>query len=101
MFVFWKIWRALFSWNNRYEYRPFALLPTIWIFVDFKRVISVAVNTAADFVCIKPVSPMFSVTVKLDCFFRQNCIIYKAMGFMVFNNKMEIMHVNSEPQRSQ
>ena len=28
MFVFRKIWRALFSWNFRFEIRPFALLPT-------------------------------------------------------------------------
>ena len=28
MFVFRKIWRALFSWNVRFEIRPFALLPT-------------------------------------------------------------------------
>ena len=28
MFVFQKIWRALFSWNTRFEIRPFALLPT-------------------------------------------------------------------------
>ena len=27
MFVFRKIWRALFSWNTRFEIRPFALLP--------------------------------------------------------------------------
>ena len=25
--VFQKIWRALFSWNTRFEIRPFALLP--------------------------------------------------------------------------
>ena len=29
MFVSWKIWRALFSWNIRFEIRAFALLPTI------------------------------------------------------------------------
>ena len=28
MFVFRKIWRALISWNTRFEIRPFALLPT-------------------------------------------------------------------------
>ena len=28
MFVFRKIWRALFSLNTRFEIRPFALLPT-------------------------------------------------------------------------
>ena len=28
MFVFRKIWRALFSWNTRSEIRPFALIPT-------------------------------------------------------------------------
>ena len=28
MFVFRKIWRTLFSWNTRFEIRPFALLPT-------------------------------------------------------------------------
>ena len=28
MFVFRKIWRALFSRNTRYEIRTFALLPT-------------------------------------------------------------------------
>ena len=28
MFVFRKIWRALCSWNTRFEIRPFALLPT-------------------------------------------------------------------------
>ena len=28
MFVFRKIWRALFSWNTRFEIWPFALLPT-------------------------------------------------------------------------
>ena len=28
MFVFREIWRALFSWNIRFEIRPFALLPT-------------------------------------------------------------------------
>ena len=27
MFIFRKIWRALFSWNTRFEIRPFALLP--------------------------------------------------------------------------
>ena len=27
MFVFQKIWRALFSWNTRFEIRPSALLP--------------------------------------------------------------------------
>ena len=28
MFFFRKIWRALFSWNTRFEIRPFTLLPT-------------------------------------------------------------------------
>ena len=28
MFVFQKIWRALFSCNTQFEIRPFALLPT-------------------------------------------------------------------------
>ena len=28
MFVFWKIWRSLFSCYLRFEIRPFALLPT-------------------------------------------------------------------------
>ena len=28
MFVFLKIWRALFAWNTRFEIRPFALLQT-------------------------------------------------------------------------
>ena len=28
MFVFRKIWHALFSWNTRFEIGPFALLPT-------------------------------------------------------------------------
>ena len=28
MFVFWKIWRTLFSRDTRFEIRPFALLPT-------------------------------------------------------------------------
>ena len=28
MFVFQEIWRALFSWNTRFEIRPFALLRT-------------------------------------------------------------------------
>ena len=30
MFVFRKIWRALFSWNTHFEIRPFALLLTIY-----------------------------------------------------------------------
>ena len=30
MFVFRKIWRALFFWNTRFEIRPFALLPAIY-----------------------------------------------------------------------
>ena len=36
MFVFRKIWRALCSWNTRFEIRPFALLPTIYT-LKFKR----------------------------------------------------------------
>ena len=28
MFVFWKIWHALFSCNTCFEIRPLALLPT-------------------------------------------------------------------------
>ena len=28
MFVLWKIWRALFSWNTHFKILPFALLPT-------------------------------------------------------------------------
>ena len=34
MFVFRKIWRALFSCNTRFEIRPFAILPTIWFNVN-------------------------------------------------------------------
>ena len=30
MFVFPKIWHALFSWNTRFEIHPFALLPSNW-----------------------------------------------------------------------
>ena len=30
MFAFRKIWHALFSWNNRFEIRSFALLPTTY-----------------------------------------------------------------------
>ena len=30
-FVFRKIWRALFSWNTRFEVRPFSLLPAKWL----------------------------------------------------------------------
>ena len=33
MFVFRKIWRALFSWNTRFEIRPFTLLPSNCEFV--------------------------------------------------------------------
>ena len=37
MLVFRKIWRALFSWNTRFEIRPFALLlTTLWIVKVFK-----------------------------------------------------------------
>ena len=35
MFVFRKIWRALFSWNTHFEIRPFALLPTIYPDLDY------------------------------------------------------------------
>ena len=31
MFVFQKIWRALFSWNTRFEIRPVALLPAMHV----------------------------------------------------------------------
>ena len=34
MFVFRKIWRILFSLNIRFEIRPFALLPTIYLVKD-------------------------------------------------------------------
>ena len=27
------IWRVLFSWNTRFEIRPFTLLPTQWYFL--------------------------------------------------------------------
>ena len=33
MFVFRKNWRALFSWNTRFEICLFALLPTIFAFI--------------------------------------------------------------------
>ena len=33
IFVFQKIWHALFSWNTRFQIRPFALLPTIMWFI--------------------------------------------------------------------
>ena len=35
MFVFRKIWRALFSWNTHFEIRPFILLPTKYDDVDY------------------------------------------------------------------
>ena len=34
MFVFRKFWRALLSWNTRFEIRPLALFPTIYITGD-------------------------------------------------------------------
>ena len=33
MFVFRKIWCALFFWNTRFEIRPFAILPAIHAFM--------------------------------------------------------------------
>ena len=33
MFIFRKIWRVLFSWNTRFENRPFALPPTNIVFL--------------------------------------------------------------------
>ena len=36
MFVLRKIWRALFSWNTRFEIRPFVLLPSIKSFENKK-----------------------------------------------------------------
>ena len=39
MFVFQKIWCALFSSNTCFEIRPFALLPTIFIILsEYKRI---------------------------------------------------------------
>ena len=35
MFVFRKIWRALFSCYSRFKIRPFALLPANWIMLLF------------------------------------------------------------------
>ena len=35
MFVFQNIWRALFSWNTRFDIRPFALLPTFYRILFF------------------------------------------------------------------
>ena len=34
IFVFWKIWRTLFSCNTCFKIRPFALLPTSYFGVD-------------------------------------------------------------------
>ena len=45
MFFFWKIWRALFSWNTRFEICPFALLLTksdslkFWMYYWFFQVL--------------------------------------------------------------
>ena len=41
MFVFRKIWRALFSCNTRFEIRPFPLLSTKCLYVrDLKEVLA-------------------------------------------------------------
>ena len=36
MFVFRKVWRALFSWNTHFGIRPFALLPTSYVLDNFR-----------------------------------------------------------------
>ena len=38
MFVFWKIWCALFSCNTCFKFRSLALLPTKYIGVTFPKV---------------------------------------------------------------
>ena len=35
MFVFWKIWSALFSWNTHFEILSYALLPTKYEEINF------------------------------------------------------------------
>ena len=39
MFVFWKVWRALFSCNDRFEIHPFVLLPTFRLVVFVETII--------------------------------------------------------------
>ena len=39
MFVFQKIWHALFSWNTRFEIRPFTLLPTKYEYLTGKEIL--------------------------------------------------------------
>ena len=43
MFLFWKIWRAFFSWNTRFVIRPFALLTTWCYFDDLGKMFQIAV----------------------------------------------------------
>ena len=37
MFVFRKIWQYYFSWNIRFEIRPFALLPTLYLIQEIQQ----------------------------------------------------------------
>ena len=45
---FWKIWRALFSCNTRFEIHPFALLPTNWINVGVRVTLLVTKHSQTD-----------------------------------------------------
>ena len=46
---FWKIWRTLFSWNTRFEIRPFFLLPKNWLLPSHKNILETSYRMQVKF----------------------------------------------------
>ena len=54
MFVFRKIWRALFAWNTSFEIRLFALLPAIYMLKNISKIMKWAVHSRTKLIVFFP-----------------------------------------------
>ena len=78
---FWKIWRALFSWNTRFEIRPSALLS-----VMFQLPLNLSFKLARIF--RKKISISFSIFLQMHTFFLfiffNECVNYRGWKHSCF-----------------
>ena len=80
MFVFRKIWRALFSWNTRFEIRPFALLPT---FRQYQKNIAFSILYFFSSVA-SPTNVQIFISFLFSCFFKNTNTAQKVSKCGVF-----------------
>ena len=99
MFVFWKIWRALFFCNTRFEFHPFLLLPTINVTTIFNIFFDIQPASILEVGNRSFVIPIYFIYNQNYWFFELECLVngWNTLTIITMRSILDVVAVLDSP----